>query len=205
MNDGLTVLDIVVIVTVLVAAFRGFRTGFLPILIESTAIIGGVLLALSYYVPVANTLIQYMPVLASVAVFVAFILIWGGVVALGMALSRIVKPLLTMTMMRPLDRFGGALIGAARGFGILLPLLIPLSYTQLPIYHESKLAKPLNALIYSKLPSIQKTSETLSDKLGNKSVKVPSKDLKKDKELYRIQQALESGNMNQIEDLLEGE
>ncbi len=205
MTNSLTVLDIIVIITVLTASFRGFRTGFLPILIESTAIIGGILIALSYYVPVAAWLIKYLPILESVAVFVAFIAIWGSIVAMGIGVSRLIKPLLTLTMMRPLDRFGGALIGAARGFGILLPLLIPLSYTQLDIYHDSKLAKPLNALLYSRLPSIEKTSELLNNKLNKNPVKQVKKSGDIDKDLYRIQKALESGNMNQIEDLLEGE
>ena len=106
-------------------------------------------------------------------------------------------------MLRPIDRFIGAFLGAARSFCMVLPLLIPLSYTDLSIYHESKIAKPLNAMVYQKLPSIQETSSVLSDRLSNQKPVQRSLSNPKNDDLTRLQEAIESNNLDSVRDLID--
>ena len=92
------------------------------------------------------TLLNYLPISQTVSVFIAFLGIWGVTFSVARLISQLIKPVLSLSMLRPLDRFIGAFLGATRSFCMVLPLLIPLSYTDLPIYHDSKIAKPLNAI-----------------------------------------------------------
>ena len=197
------ILDLIIIVVILAGFIRGFKVGFLPVLIETAGIIGGVLVALQYYMDISYVLLSYLPISQTVSVFIAFLGIWGVMYSIARLLSQLIKPLMTLSLMRPIDRFIGAFLGAARSFCMVLPLLIPLSYTDLEIYHDSKIAKPLNAMVYQKLPSIQETSSVLSSRLSKEPSKVTSPSKPSRDDLTRLQEAIESNNLESVRDLID--
>jgi membrane protein required for colicin V production len=118
-------LDIVMLVLLALAAFSGFRQGFV---LEIAGIFGAIValaVARVEYPDVRATLQQFAPHspwLTVVAYVLVFLVVWGAIVIL----ARKVRSLVRLMMLGWLDRLGGALIGLVQGV-LLVELLLYLA------------------------------------------------------------------------------
>ena len=77
-----------------------------------------------------------------------------------------------------------------------------LAYTNADIYHESKIAKPLNKTVEKKMLNPNQTAQIIQKFNGHKT-QDQKKKLLKDPNINKIQKALESSKPKEIHSLLE--
>ena len=130
MIDGVTILDIaavlIVIVSVATAALKGFTTE----LISLASVVAGLILAFVFYDRLAAVLVD-LGTGESLALLGGFLLIFGGVLALGMVLTKLARKTLNLLYLRLADRLLGGLFGVVRGW--LVVAVIFLAMTAFPV------------------------------------------------------------------------
>ena len=117
----MNVVDIIFIVILALAGYRGYQTGFLISLISILAFIVATISAfmlLHWGVQMLDDLIDG---LNGILPYLAFVLIFVGVAILINVLGKILKQAIDLTMLGSFDNFAGALIGVLKWvFGISL-------------------------------------------------------------------------------------
>lgn len=107
-------LDFVLLAILALAAFGGFRQGFV---LEVAGILGGVIalgVARVEYADVRATLarlLPHSPWLTVVAYLLVFLLVWGAIIIV----ARRIRSLVRLMMLGWLDRLGGTIIGLVQG------------------------------------------------------------------------------------------
>jgi membrane protein required for colicin V production len=115
-------IDIIILVLLALAAFTGFRRGFV---LEIAGIFGAVValaVARLEYADVRTFLEQFAPRspwLTIVAYLLVFLALWGAITIV----ARKIRSLVRLMMLGWLDRLGGAVIGLVQG-ALLVELLL---------------------------------------------------------------------------------
>ncbi len=188
MDNSLTVLDLIVMIFVAYMSFLGLKKGLLLIVIELAGLLMSIFIAVSYYLPVEAFLSRVLGVSPPYGAMVSFVGVWGLSFFAFYKLGQFFQRQLTQAFfVGPINTIGGGILGAFRGLAMLIPFLLPFSYTNLPLYQDSKVAKPLNRFAKRYLNGSQKTQAFLK---GVDSKRQIHKDLKKDPELLQIQKLL---------------
>ena len=188
MDNSLTALDLIVMIFVAYMAFLGLRKGLLLIVIELTGLIVSIFIAVTYYLSVESFLSRIVEIPPPYGSIVSFIGVWSVSFFLFYKIGQVIQSKLSHTIIvGPINSVGGGFLGAIRGLAMLLPFLLPFSYTTVPLYQDSKIAKPLNRFAKRYLGGSQKTQAFLK---GIDSKRQLHRDLKQDPELIRIQTLL---------------
>ena len=119
------VIDIIILLLLGFGAYQGYKKGLLleiiGLLAFILAILGGFKL-LHWGVQILN---QYMDSYNQFVPFIAFIVIFVGILILVNLLGKLLKKVIDMTIIGSLDNLGGALLGLAKwAFGLSVVLLI---------------------------------------------------------------------------------
>lgn len=198
----MNVLDIIVMVVLIYNAAVGSKKGLIRILFDLVALIGGVIVAIKYYPYLDLLLTEGLGLKTPVSTFISFLSVWGTVFAAFYYLGKFLHRKSDISVMKPLNVLGGTFFGGVRGFLYLLPILIPLSHTDFAVYHESKMAKPLQSMIPQKMLSAREAKQWLS-KLHIEPSERRKKKALNDPKLKKIRNALETGQSEKIRPLLE--
>ncbi len=114
-------LDILFLVLLFIPAFMGFRKGLIKAVLSLVGLIIGVVVASNLYEPVSKMFGFFNN--ENAARIVAFLLILTLVLVAAFFLARLLKSILSITMMGWVDNVGGALLGFLTGFIFLSAIL----------------------------------------------------------------------------------
>ena len=103
-------LDAVIIVVVAWLTFSAFQTGFIRETITIVAAVMGVVLAGIFYKDMADDVLLFIDN-ETLALIVAFGIIFGAVALAGQILSLVLKPTVTLLQLGMFDQFAGAIFG----------------------------------------------------------------------------------------------
>jgi uncharacterized protein YjbJ (UPF0337 family) len=121
---------IIALAVILLFGVLGYRDGVVKRIIE----IAGVFVALYLTARFATAVAPWVMEQTGVGESPALLLTWAGLFILGLVLSRllalVLSKLIRLTILGPLDKFGGALVGLA--FGTLLVSVLLLAGSQAP-------------------------------------------------------------------------
>ncbi len=106
-------LDIVILVTIAIFTFLGFRIGIIKAFLSLAGLIVGVILAGRFYVPLSEQL-SFIPQ-ATAAKIVAFAIILIGVMLIAGVLALLLKWAASVMMLGWVNRVGGAVFGLLLG------------------------------------------------------------------------------------------
>jgi membrane protein required for colicin V production len=115
-------IDVVLAVLLALFALRGFFRGFARELFALLGLVGGVALALTRYAEAAEMLPPSVP--PDLRPVLAFLILFFAVVLAARLVGALVRYLLGMVLLSPLDRLAGAVFGAAKGVAIVGGLLM---------------------------------------------------------------------------------
>ena len=114
-------LDILFLVLLFIPAFIGLRKGLIKAVLSLVGLIIGVVVAGNLYEPVSKMFGFFNN--DNAAKIVAFLLILTLVLLAAFFLARLLKSILSITMMGWVDNVGGALLGFLTGFILLSAIL----------------------------------------------------------------------------------
>lgn len=142
------VIDIIILMLLGFGTYHGYKKGLLleviGLLAFILAIIGGFKL-LHWGVQVLN---NYMDSYSQLVPFIAFILIFIGILILVNLLGKLLKKVIDMTIIGSLDNLGGALLGLAKwafGLSVLILIFETLELNFLADQYEESLIYPIIA------------------------------------------------------------
>ncbi|UCG54038.1 MAG: CvpA family protein [Dehalococcoidia bacterium] len=114
-------LDIILLVLLFIPTFIGLRRGLIRTVLSLLGLIIGVVLAGNFYKPVSN--IFGFISNESVAHILAFLLILALVMGAAFLIARLLKSIVSITMLGWVDNVGGAALGFLSGFIFLSAIL----------------------------------------------------------------------------------
>jgi membrane protein required for colicin V production len=114
-------LDILLLVVLAIPTFIGLRKGLIKAVLSLVGLIIGVVLAGHLYKPVSN-IFGFIDN-ENVAYILAFLLILALALLAAFLLARLLKSVISITMMGWLDNVGGAVLGFLSGFIFLSAIL----------------------------------------------------------------------------------
>ncbi len=127
---GMTILDVVAAILVIVSVATGVLKGFAAELISLASAVLGLVLAFAFYNRLAGVLSD-LGTGESVALLSGFLLIFAAVVAAGILIRRLVRKTLRLLYLRWADRLLGTVFGVVRGW--LVVAIIFLAMTAFPV------------------------------------------------------------------------
>jgi len=114
-------LDIILLVMLFVPTFIGLRKGLIKAALSFAGLLIGVVLAGNFYKPVSR-IFGFIDN-ENVAYILAFLLILALVMVAAFFLARLLKSIISITMLGWVDNFGGAALGFLSGFLFLGAIL----------------------------------------------------------------------------------
>lgn len=114
-------LDIILLVLLVIPTFVGLRKGLIKAVLSLVGLIIGVVLAGHLYKPVSG-MFGFISN-ENVAYILAFLLILALVMLAAFLLARLLKSIISITMLGWVDHVGGALLGLLSGFIFLSAIL----------------------------------------------------------------------------------
>ena len=130
MADGVTILDIVAALIVIVSVATAAFIGFAAELISLASVVAGLVLAFAFYDRLAAVLSD-LGTSESLALLGGFLLIFAAVVAGGILMAKLARKTLKLFYLRWADRLLGAVFGVLRGW--LVVAIIFLAMTAFPV------------------------------------------------------------------------
>ena len=130
MAGGVTILDIVALLIVVVSVATAALKGFAAELISLASVVAGLVLAFAFYDRLAGVL-SNLGTGESVALLGGFLLIFAAVVAWGILMTRLIRKALKLLYLRWADRLLGTVFGVLRGW--LVVAIIFLAMTAFPV------------------------------------------------------------------------
>ena len=201
----MNLLDLIVLAIIAYGAFVGLRKGLVRILFDLIALVAGIALALAYFEEGAIFLGQTLNLSGTIATFISFIAIWGIIWASISAVGRLINNGASFSILWPINRLGGALLGGIRSFLYILPILIPIAHSELDLYHSSQLAKPINNFVSERIINSNKASTLINalNKKNKPATDTKKKELLDDPNLQKLQSALGSENKEDLHEILQ--
>ena len=117
----MNLLDILLLVLLFIPSFIGLRKGLIKAVLSLVGLIIGVVLAGNLYEPVFKIFGFFNN--ENAAKIVAFLLILGLVMVAAFFLARLLKSIISLTMLGWVDNVGGAFLGFLTGFIFLSAIL----------------------------------------------------------------------------------
>jgi membrane protein required for colicin V production len=117
----MNLLDILLLVLLFIPSFIGLRKGLIKAVLSLVGLIIGVVLAGNLYEPVSKIFGFFNN--ENAAKIVAFLLILGLVMVATFFLARLLKSIISITMLGWVDNVGGAFLGFLTGFIFLSAIL----------------------------------------------------------------------------------
>lgn len=200
----MNLLDLIIIGIMIYGALIGFKRGLIRILFDLIALILGAILALTYFEAGALFIQQTLNLSGPIASFISFFSIWGSIWLTVSIIGRAINSGASLTLLWPLNRLGGALMGSTRAFLYTLPFLIPLAHSELELYQNSQIAKPLNTIVSERLIGSDR-AKTFLESLNKKSpeaIESKKQDLLDDPNLQKLQSALGDNEKQDLQSIL---
>ena len=144
----MTTIDIVICVLILLGAVIGYLKGFLKQLASLLGLIVGLVVARLLYAPLADKLCPSLFQSPTAAQGVAFVLIWIAVPIVCALVASLFTRALGHSLLGQLNRWLGALLGAAEFFAIVALLITALEYVDNKNEWISRKQKQASALYY---------------------------------------------------------
>ena len=136
-----------IISLILYQAIKGFRYGFIQILLDTIGILAGIFIGLKFYTLLSIPLTAYVKIPELYAIVIAFFILWAITFALANLVSKLVSKLLKISGLNIINRLLGFSFGTAKGIIILIPILIPFFIVKTPLIQQSFLITPLRPVI----------------------------------------------------------
>jgi len=146
------ILDWVIVVSIAIFVFNGFRRGFLREVAGLLGIIIALLLAIRLLNDLSVIVAHYLGLSPQIAVVVTAILIFIGVLLFFILLAKLLRKLLDLANLGWIDRLLGSLLGLVKG-AIILSILVliisimPLGATFTQQQNESVFFQPVRQVV----------------------------------------------------------
>jgi len=115
--------DLLLLAILVISMFVSFRKGLSREVIGLVSTFAALLLGIWFYGTMGSFLLPYMSS-RGLANFLGFLLVFGGVMLLGAAISAVTSRFLKITGLSILDRLGGAVFGLVRGLVVAVALVM---------------------------------------------------------------------------------
>jgi len=143
----MNLLDYASLAIVLFYAFTGIRKGFVRIIFDLIAMVGGLYLAVQYTDLMGDYLVSVVNVPEQYSSVVGFAVIWGGVLISVMVIGMVIHRLFGWAMLGPINAVGGGVLGVLKGVVVLIPFWFVLMVFDAPWYTNSRLIRPVSPIV----------------------------------------------------------
>jgi len=124
--------DITVAVFLILSVGRGFLRGFIRSVFDILAILLAVFIAFTWYAQAALFISRYIKIPENLIYIVGFSITWGAIYFLTLLAGSFLHKIFGGGLLSPLNSFGGALIGAAKGLLVLWIVLYFIEMVPMP-------------------------------------------------------------------------
>ena len=124
--------DITVAVFLILSVGRGFLRGFIRSVFDMLAILLAVFIAFTWYGQAAMFIGRYIKIPENFVYIVGFSLTWAAIYFLTLLAGSFLHKIFGHGLLGPLNSFGGALIGAAKGLLVLWLVLYFIEMVPIP-------------------------------------------------------------------------
>ena len=161
--------DLVIVAIIAWFTFSAFSVGLIREAVTVIAVIAGAVLAGHFYAELAAD-IEFLISDETVRNFVSFLAIFVGIAVLGQLVAMTLRRVAALLMLGPLDHFGGALFGFAKGLLLVEVLLI--AATAFPVTSGVDDALDSSALAPVFLDSVPVMLSVLPDEFSEALVRI---------------------------------
>lgn len=190
-------LDIGIFTILFYNIISGLKKGLIRSVFEILALIGGILLAVSYYQWLANLFITICHFSQFYATITSFIVIWCVIFLLVMAIGQFLHQFLTFSILNWINYLGGGVLGFIKGIVVLLPFILPMYYFHfIPVQNSLflKTTTPMFMYIMDNWVPLELFQMDLTNPVEKIAPKTnPEETLEKEKKLNQL---LRKNNLN---------
>jgi len=171
----LTLLDWFILFVVGGGLIRGFTVGAVRQIASLIGVLLAFLLSVQFMRPVGQTVASSVGLSAEIAPLVGFVVLFGGVLILGTAVTRMVERMIVALSLTVVNRLVGAAVGAVKSVLLLSVLFLVLAAVQMPgaeVRTESQLYEPVATALPKAwdatagyLPAVKRVSEQFGDQV----------------------------------------
>lgn len=136
-------LDIASIVVLIAYGRSGYKKGFITVTCDLIAFLGGILVALKFASTAGMFIESQLGVNETLAALIGFALIWVCIFAVVGFFGGGLNKMLSVSVLKPINRIGGLFLGVIKGMVVILPGLLILVFINAPIVSESTLISPI--------------------------------------------------------------
>ena len=157
-------IDLILIIPLAWAAYKGFKKGFIIEIFSLLALFAGVYGGIHFSDGVANWIDQTVQIKEKYLPVVSFAVTFIGVVVLVFYLGKLIEKAINMAAMKPLNKLAGALFSVLKYglimsviLGFLLPINKNLDLIKQSTINNSVLAKPIKELATTVIPAVKES------------------------------------------------
>lgn len=136
-------LDIASIVVLIAYGRSGYKKGFVTVTCDLIAFLGGILVALKFASSAGMFIESQLGVNETLAALIGFALIWVCIFSVVGFFGGSLNKMLSVSVLKPINRMGGLVLGVIKGMVVILPGLLILVFLNAPIVSESTLISPI--------------------------------------------------------------
>jgi membrane protein required for colicin V production len=151
MIQSLTMLDWFILFVVAGGILRGFTVGAVRQLASLVGVLLAFLLSVQFMHPVGHMVADSIGLADEIAPLVGFIVLFGGVLIVGVAVARLIERMIDALSLTMLNRVVGAVVGAVKAVLLMSVLFLVLASVQMPSA-ESRSASQLYSPVATALP-----------------------------------------------------
>lgn len=142
-------LDIGILSVLTFNGVMGLRKGLVKIVCQMVAFGLGIYFGIKYS-PAAEVFVKsYTSIQDPYASYIGFTIIWIATLLGMIALSIVIDKLVDFSLLGPVNRIGGLVLGVGKGMLYLLPLILPLVYFDVSLARNSQLIHPIKPTLVS--------------------------------------------------------
>jgi len=170
-----TLLDWFILFMVGGGLVRGFTIGAVRQIASLIGVLLAFLLSVQFMRPVGQTVAASVGLSAEIAPLIGFVVLFGGVLILGTAVTRLVERMIVALSLTVVNRLVGAAVGALKSVLLLSVLFLVLASVQMPgpdVRSESQLYEPVATALPKAwdatagyLPKVKRVSEQFGDQV----------------------------------------
>lgn len=167
--ESLTLLDWFILFVVAGGLVRGFAVGAVRQIASLVGVLLAFLMSVQFMHPVGRAVADSIGLSDEIAPLVGFVVLFGGIWILGVAIARLVERMIDALSLTYLNRLVGSFVGAVKAVLLLSVLFLVLASFEMPgpdVRSESQLYEPVATALPKAwdatagyLPAVKRVSE----------------------------------------------
>jgi uncharacterized membrane protein required for colicin V production len=148
----LSILDYLIIAYLLYHIIKGFKKGFITILVETLTMIIAIIIIISYYKQTAQFIQTLQPMPETYSTILSLILIVLIMLTGSWLINKFISLIINVSGLGLMNQIAGSFIGGIKGLCILIPLIVPLLWIKPTLIQNSTLLFKARQLIKFDIP-----------------------------------------------------